>query len=265
VTIAMELVTQPAILLLDEPTSGLDSFTAIQLMRTLKQVASDGRIVLLSYHQPSPAMFSLLDRAYLMGQGHCLFAGPPAAAEDWFASQGLPCPVGTAIAEHMLDVVSNPGSLQQLLAVRSKGQLPVSPAAAIAAGEANGLLPPGQQPNGNSAKLEGSGPGSSSSENGGEAGARSSPDRAAASSRGKDGDSSGGGGRQVQHSRRSLSRELAVVFWRTLVDILRNPALLLLHWWGWAGLVGSLLLLLSSSDSSRCSAGCYHCCLSSAV
>lgn len=261
----MELVTQPAILLLDEPTSGLDSFTAIQLMRTLKQVASDGRIVLLSYHQPSPAMFSLLDRAYLMGQGHCLFAGPPAAAEGWFAAQGLPCPVGTAIAEHMLDVVSNPGSLQQLLAVRSKGQLPVSPAAAIAAGEANGLLPPGQQPNGNSAKLKGSGPGSSSSENGGESGARLSPNCAAASSRGKDGGGGGGDGGQVQHSRRSLSRELAVVFWRTLVDILRNPALLLLHWWGWAGLVGSLLLLRSSSDSSRCSAGCYHCCLSSAV
>lgn len=34
----MELVINPAILVLDEPTSGLDSYTALQLMNTLKQV-----------------------------------------------------------------------------------------------------------------------------------------------------------------------------------------------------------------------------------
>ena len=41
VTIGMELITSPAILLLDEPTSGLDSFTALKLMHTLK-TASQG-------------------------------------------------------------------------------------------------------------------------------------------------------------------------------------------------------------------------------
>ncbi len=38
VTIGMELVIDPAILVLDEPTSGLDSFTALNLMGTLKEV-----------------------------------------------------------------------------------------------------------------------------------------------------------------------------------------------------------------------------------
>ncbi|KAL4541398.1 hypothetical protein Ndes2526B_g05928 [Nannochloris sp. 'desiccata'] len=57
ITIAMELVTNPAILVLDEPTSGLDSFTAYHMMSTLKSVATSGRIVMLSFHQPSPAMF----------------------------------------------------------------------------------------------------------------------------------------------------------------------------------------------------------------
>ena len=38
VTIGMELVIDPSILVLDEPTSGLDSFTAVNLMTTLKQV-----------------------------------------------------------------------------------------------------------------------------------------------------------------------------------------------------------------------------------
>lgn len=40
VTIAMELVTEPAVLVLDEPTSGLDSYTALNLMRTMKQVGT---------------------------------------------------------------------------------------------------------------------------------------------------------------------------------------------------------------------------------
>ena len=38
VTIGMELVIDPAILILDEPTSGLDSFTAYNLMTCLKAV-----------------------------------------------------------------------------------------------------------------------------------------------------------------------------------------------------------------------------------
>ena len=38
VTIGMELVIDPAILVLDEPTSGLDSYTALSLMSSLKTV-----------------------------------------------------------------------------------------------------------------------------------------------------------------------------------------------------------------------------------
>jgi len=68
------------------------------------QVASAGRIVMLSFHQPSPSMFSLLDRAYLLARGSCVFSGPPSAAEAHFAAHGLPCPVGSAVAEHMLQV-----------------------------------------------------------------------------------------------------------------------------------------------------------------
>ncbi len=40
VTIGMELVIDPAILILDEPTSGLDSYTAVNLMLTLKQASA---------------------------------------------------------------------------------------------------------------------------------------------------------------------------------------------------------------------------------
>ncbi|CAK0784412.1 hypothetical protein CVIRNUC_007616 [Coccomyxa viridis] len=90
VTIGMELVIDPSILILDEPTSGLDSFTAVNLMTTLKQVAQTGRIVMLSFHQPSPAMYELLDRAFLMSKGHVVFCGEPGAAYEHFEHAGMP-------------------------------------------------------------------------------------------------------------------------------------------------------------------------------
>jgi hypothetical protein len=153
-------------------------------------------------------MFSLLDRAYLMAAGHCLFAGPPSAAEAWFAGAGLPCPVGTAVAEHMLDAVSTPGSLAQLLAARE------------AAGGGQPQLPPphvglgaDQDGGGGGAKLDGG-----------------SSQQGSASEDGGGGGDKAGALAPLAAPRRSVSRELAVVFWRTLVDILRNPTLLLLHW-----------------------------------
>lgn len=54
VTIGMEMVTRPKIILMDEPTSGLDSHTALSLTTLLKNISQQGRLVMFSVHQPSP-------------------------------------------------------------------------------------------------------------------------------------------------------------------------------------------------------------------
>ena len=115
VTIAMELVTDPSIIVLDEPTSGLDSFTAQNLLRSLRFVASGGRVVIASLHQPSQDMFYALDRVILMGHGRMLFAGRPEEAQGSLAAAGMPCPAGTAIAEHLLKVASSPSDVMMVL------------------------------------------------------------------------------------------------------------------------------------------------------
>lgn len=61
-SIALELVANPSIFYLDEPTSGLDEVTALQCIRTLKNLAKDGRNVVCTIHQPSAAIFSLFDQ-----------------------------------------------------------------------------------------------------------------------------------------------------------------------------------------------------------
>eukprot|EP00803_Ostreobium_quekettii_P007706 evm.model.scf_293.1 EVM.evm.TU.scf_293.1 scf_293:18749-23239(+) len=115
VTIGMELITDPAILILDEPTSGLDSFTALNLMQGLKVVGDAGRIVVASLHQPAPAIVALLDKVLLLARGFQVYFGPPGEAKAYFARLGLSCPESLAISEYMLQVVSDPNTLVTVL------------------------------------------------------------------------------------------------------------------------------------------------------
>ena len=115
-SIGMELVTSPNILFLDEPTSGLDSHTAAQIMRTLTELARRGRMVCVSIHQPSSAIFLRLDQVLLLSEGSRVYFGPPGEMGSFFAQCGFPCPEHTNIADHVLDVISDSksrGSMRQ--------------------------------------------------------------------------------------------------------------------------------------------------------
>lgn len=92
VSIGMELVTAPQILILDEPTSGLDSSSAHSVVQLVKELANHGRIVILSIHQPSAKSFHLLDNIMLLGKGKLLYSGPPTDAKDYFNDLGFRCP-----------------------------------------------------------------------------------------------------------------------------------------------------------------------------
>ena len=82
VSLALELLTGPPLLILDEPTSGLDPGLEARTMTLLSQVAGTGRIVLVATH----AMESI-ERAealcVLVG-GYVAFFGPPRKALSYF-------------------------------------------------------------------------------------------------------------------------------------------------------------------------------------
>lgn len=75
VSIAVELIGDPDVLLLDEPTSGLDSFTAANVMETLRALASNNRVVLTTIHQPRSKVFHLFDRLLLLADGDMVYFG----------------------------------------------------------------------------------------------------------------------------------------------------------------------------------------------
>uniref|UniRef100_A0A672L611 ATP-binding cassette sub-family G member 8 n=1 Tax=Sinocyclocheilus grahami TaxID=75366 RepID=A0A672L611_SINGR len=92
VSIAVQLLWNPGILILDEPTSGLDSFTAHNLVITLYRLARGNRLVLLSVHQPRSDIFQLFDLVVLLSSGSAVYCGQAKDMVPYFTSLGYPCP-----------------------------------------------------------------------------------------------------------------------------------------------------------------------------
>lgn len=88
VSLAVELLTRPAILLLDEPTSGLDPANEARAMETFRRIADEGRTVLVSTHVIEN--LGLLDRVAVLSQGRLVFFGPPGALLSAFEVARVP-------------------------------------------------------------------------------------------------------------------------------------------------------------------------------
>ena len=73
---------------LDEPTSGLDSASANSVVQLLKTLASHGRIVIMSIHQPSSKSFMSFDQILVLAKGQALYQGQPQLAKTHFQSLG---------------------------------------------------------------------------------------------------------------------------------------------------------------------------------
>ncbi|MBM4354902.1 MAG: FHA domain-containing protein [Deltaproteobacteria bacterium] len=64
--IALELLTEPSLILLDEPTSGLSSEDALSLIQKLRDFTNQGKTILLTIHQPGYRIYSSLDNVLLL-------------------------------------------------------------------------------------------------------------------------------------------------------------------------------------------------------
>jgi ABC-type multidrug transport system ATPase subunit len=81
---ATEVLTNPPILFCDEPTSGLDSFMALSVVECMKKLASQGRTIVCTIHQPSSEIFDMFDKLCLLAEGRLAFIGSLKSAYDFF-------------------------------------------------------------------------------------------------------------------------------------------------------------------------------------
>lgn len=83
-SLALELVTDPALLLCDEVTSGLDPRSEREIVELMHQLSrADHRIVVNVTH--SLAGLDLYDSVLVLHEGRVVYHGPPRAIEHYFA------------------------------------------------------------------------------------------------------------------------------------------------------------------------------------
>ncbi len=82
VSIGVELLTSPRIMLLDEPTSGLDPALEVKLMSVLKNLVKENRLIFVSTHIMKS--LDLLDLLIVIIKGKIAFIGKPEEVCEYF-------------------------------------------------------------------------------------------------------------------------------------------------------------------------------------
>jgi ABC-type multidrug transport system ATPase subunit len=101
-------------LFLDEPTSGLDAFTALNIIKTIKDLAiSQKKIILMTIHQPRTDILDMIDKVFLLSMGKCVFFGPnqgtkllKSDALDHFAKLSFEIPPNINASDFYLDITT---------------------------------------------------------------------------------------------------------------------------------------------------------------
>lgn len=80
----VQILTDPPLLFCDEPTTGLDSFNARKMVKIMKDMATRGKTVLCTIHQPSSEIFAMFDRLLLLAEGRVAYMGSSVGALEFF-------------------------------------------------------------------------------------------------------------------------------------------------------------------------------------
>ncbi|KAK7396530.1 hypothetical protein VNO78_17601 [Psophocarpus tetragonolobus] len=127
VSIGTDIIHDPIVLFLDEPTSGLDSTSAFMVVKVLQRIAQSGSIVIMSIHQPSYRIVSLLDHLIFLSHGNTVYSGSPATLPVFFSEFGHPIPENENRIEFALDLIreleQEPGGTKSLVDFNKSWQL----------------------------------------------------------------------------------------------------------------------------------------------
>jgi ABC-type multidrug transport system ATPase subunit len=105
-SLAVQLLANPGVLFLDEVTTGLDATTALQLIATLKQLARQGRTIIVTIHQPRSQMWDLFDNVLLLSGGSLVYGGAKDACIPYFETLGFPLPAFINPFEHIIELAA---------------------------------------------------------------------------------------------------------------------------------------------------------------
>ncbi|KAE9060633.1 hypothetical protein PF006_g31600, partial [Phytophthora fragariae] len=104
--IAIELLSNPSILILDEPTSGLDSSSAHNVMKYILKLCGEGKNVVCTIHQPSSLVYDMFTNVIVLSGGETVYCGSRTYMIPHFSGIGFQCPKYMNPAEYFVNLVN---------------------------------------------------------------------------------------------------------------------------------------------------------------
>ncbi|KAG7388091.1 hypothetical protein PHYBOEH_008016 [Phytophthora boehmeriae] len=105
-SIAIELLADPSILLLDEPTSGLDSASTYNVMQFVSRLCNENKTVICTIHQPSSMVYDMFTNVMILSAGETVYFGHREQTIPQFAAAGYTCPMYMNPAEYFISLVN---------------------------------------------------------------------------------------------------------------------------------------------------------------
>ncbi|KAJ9146583.1 hypothetical protein P3X46_028827 [Hevea brasiliensis] len=106
VSIGVDVIHDPPILLLDEPTSGLDSTSALQVIELLSSMAkARQRTVVLSIHQPSYRILGYIHNFVVLSRGSVVHNGSLESLEETIYKLGFQIPLQLNALEFAMEII----------------------------------------------------------------------------------------------------------------------------------------------------------------
>ncbi|KAJ4837772.1 ABC transporter G member 23 [Turnera subulata] len=107
VSIGVDMMHDPPILLLDEPTSGLDSSSALQMIELLASMAKvKQRTVVLSIHQPSYKILQYIANFLILSRGSVVHSGSLESLEETITKLGFQIPMQLNPLEFAMEIIT---------------------------------------------------------------------------------------------------------------------------------------------------------------
>ncbi|CAG2166748.1 unnamed protein product, partial [Oppiella nova] len=110
-SIALEIVSKPNILILDEPTTGLDSPSCTHVLNILQELAANKTspvAIIATIHQPSVNLFNSFHRIYVLtNRGRCIYQGPPRNLVPTLNRVDIVCDQFTSPADYIIEIAAN--------------------------------------------------------------------------------------------------------------------------------------------------------------
>ena len=105
-SIAQELIDNPAVMFIDEPTTGLDSASATVCINLLKDLAVKGRTIVCTIHTPSGLLLKQFDHLYALASGRCIYQGSSSNLVPFLLEVGLNCSTSYNPCDFLIEIAN---------------------------------------------------------------------------------------------------------------------------------------------------------------